>query len=301
MKKCLVKSLRDIAIGVPDLDAAVQFYTQTWNLALVARTEDAAYLRGTGAAHHILALHRSTQPEVRMVTFDVASVETLAAIVSSVPEHGGTVLLSQHEVQEPGGGVAVVVRDPQDRVLRFVYGAIQHAPSESRQDHPVKITHVVCNSSNVQVAQRFYEDALGFTLSDRTRIMAFMRCCSDHHSIALADADDNTLNHVAFVMPDLDSVMRGAGRMRDAGYPIEWGVGRHGPGDNVFSYFVGPADFVIEYTAEVEQVDDSYVTGGPDDWKWPPGRVDQWGVSPPPSDRVKQAQKVIRFAAYQPQ
>jgi catechol 2,3-dioxygenase len=301
MKKCLVKSLRDIAIGVPDLDAAVQFYTQTWNLALVARTEDAAYLRGTGTAHHILALHRGARSDVRMVTFDVASAETLDAIISSVPEHGGAILAGKHEVQEPGGGVAVIVRDPQERVLRFVYGASQHAASELQQDHPVKITHVVCNSSNVQVAQRFYEDALGFTLSDRTRIMAFMRCCSDHHSIALADADDNTLNHVAFVMPDLDSVMRGAGRMRDAGYPIEWGVGRHGPGDNVFSYFVGPADFVIEYTAEVEQVDDSYVTGGPDDWKWPAGRVDQWGVSPPPSDRVKQAQKVIRFAAYQPQ
>jgi catechol 2,3-dioxygenase len=36
-------------------------------------------------------------------------------------------------------------------------------------------------------------------------------------------------------MPDLDSVMRGAGRMRESGYPIEWGVGRHGAGNNVFA------------------------------------------------------------------
>ena len=90
--------------------------------------------------------------------------------------------------------------------------------------------------------------------------------------------------------------MRGGGRMRDAGYPIEWGVGRHGPGDNAFAYFIGPSDFVIEYTAEVLQVDDTYVVGGPDDWKWPPGRVDQWGISPLPSDKIKQAQKRIRFA-----
>ena len=26
--------------------------------------------------------------------------------------------------------------------------------------------------------------------------------------------------------------------MIDAGYPIAWGVGSHGPGDNVFAYFV---------------------------------------------------------------
>ena len=93
----------------------------------------------------------------------------------------------------------------------------------------------------------------------------------------------------------LDAVMRGAGRMSDAGWPIEWGVGRHGPGNNVFAYFVGPDDFVIEYTADVQQVDDSYKVGAPSDWTWPPGRFDQWGVSKPPSDRIKQAQKKIRF------
>ena len=38
-----------------------------------------------------------------------------------------------------------------------------------------------------------------------------------------------------------------------------WGVGRHGPGNNVFSYFVEPNGFVTEYTTEVEQVDDTYV------------------------------------------
>ena len=50
----------------------------------------------------------------------------------------------------------------------------------------------------------------------------------------------NGLNHVAFLMPDLEAVMRGSGRMIDAGFPIAWGVGRHGPGDNVFAYFIDP-------------------------------------------------------------
>ena len=45
--------------------------------------------------------------------------------------------------------------------------------------------------------------------------------------------------------------MRGMGRMKDNGYPIEWGPARHGPGDNVFAYFCGPDELPIEYTAEV--------------------------------------------------
>ena len=77
---------------------------------------------------------------------------------------------------------------------------------------------------------------------------------------------------------------------------IEWGVGSNGPSTNFFAYFVGPDDLVIEYTGEVDQVDDDYRTGQPEDWTWPPGRVDRWGVSAPPSDRVKEAQQQIVFA-----
>jgi catechol 2,3-dioxygenase len=295
MTTSLAGSLRSIAIGVSDLASAEAFYVTTWKLSVAARTADTVYLRGTGAAHHILSLHRGAAADVRQVTFDVAGASDLAAIAERAVEFGGKLLAAPQPVIEPGGGTAVVIADPQGRVLRFVHGAEQHADTAERADHPIKITHVVCNSEDVAAAQRFYEQALGFALSDRTRIMAFMRCGSDHHSIALADSDANTLNHIAFVMPDIDSVMRGAGRMADAGYPTEWGVGRHGPGNNVFAYFIGPDDFVIEYTADVLQVDDSYKVGGPADWTWPPGRFDQWGISKPPSDRIKQAQKNIRF------
>jgi len=286
--------LRSIAIGVTDLEAAERFYNDTWHLETVAKTGDAAYLRGAGSFHHILSLHRSDKPDVRNVSFSVGSRADLDAIAQRTQAAGGRLLSGPQPLDEPGGGIAVVVADPQGRILRFVHGDVRHAEN-SHKDAPRRITHVVFNSSDVTSAQRFFEDALGFRLSDRTKIMAFMRCNSDHHSIALADSDADTLNHIAFVMPDLDAVMRGAGRMVDAGWPIEWGVGRHGPGNNVFSYFVGPDDFVIEYTADVLQVDDSYKTGGPSDWTWPPGRFDQWGVSKPPSNRIKQAQKKIRF------
>jgi len=286
--------LRSIAIGVTDLAAAEKFYVDTWRLTAVARSADTVHLRGSGADHHILALHRSTVPDVRRVDFVVAQHADLATIADGVLAHGGRILAAAHANPEADGGTALDVQDPQGRHLRFLHGPAQHA-ALGGADAPSRITHVVFNSADVPLAQAFYEQALGFTLSDRTRIMAFMRCGADHHSIALADADSNTLNHVAFVMPDLDAVMRGGGRMRDAGYPIEWGVGRHGPGNNVFCYFIGPDDFVIEYTAEVLQIDDSYRAGQPHDWTWPPGRTDQWGVSPPPSDRIRQAQKKIHF------
>ena len=88
-------------------------------------------------------------------------------------------------------------------------------------------------------------------------MMDFIRCCADHHSIALARGDGPSLNHMAYEVANIDGLMRGAGRMKQNGFNIEWGVGRHGPGDNVFSYFVEPNGFVVEYTTEVEQVDEA--------------------------------------------
>ena len=49
-------------------------------------------------------------------------------------------------------------------------------------------------------------------------------------------------------------------------------------------------------TAEVQQVDDSYESHGPEYWKWPPGRLDQWGIATPPSASLKEAQKRVLFA-----
>ena len=296
----LVASLRSVEIGLPDIAAAEKFYTDTWGLSVVARVGSSVYLRGTGVDHHLLSLHASNTPEVKMVTLRASSADALDQIAHNVALHGGLVLAPHSLSSDPGGGKCVVVRDPQGRILRFVWGDAQHDAQPEHKDKPIRLAHAVLNSHDVASALPFYENALGFKLSDRTRIMAFIRIpikpSGDHHSIALADADNDCLNHIAFVMPSLESVMRGGGRMKDAGYGIEWGPGRHGPGDNAFNYFVGPAGFVIEYTADVEQVDDSYKAGNPDDWKWPPGRVDQWGISQPPSARLKEAQRQITFS-----
>ena len=293
-----VSALRSVALNVPDLVAAEHFYTTIWHLQVVARGESAIYFRGTGADHHLLALHQAEGPaKIRCVTLRARDRSALDAVASAALAAGGKVLHPVSQVAEPGGGIGVTVVDPDGRVFQLVHGDALHADVHEAADQPIRLAHAVLNSHDVESTRRFMESVLDFSLSDRTRIMAFMRCNSDHHSIALGDTDNDALNHIAFLMPDVNSVMRGGGRMRDAGYGIEWGPGRHGPGDNAFNYFVGPFDVVIEYTAEVEQIDDSYQVGQPTDWTWPPGRVDQWGISAPPSPRLKDAQKAVVFVS----
>jgi len=294
----LVSALRSVALTVPDLVEAEKFFTSIWHLDVVAKSEHAIYFRGTGADHHLLELHQVEGPaKILCVTLRARDRSALDKVAQAAVAAGGKVLKPIAEVTEPGGGVSVTVVDPDGRVFQLVHGDALHADAHQASDRPIRLAHAVLNSHDVESTRAFMEAVFDFSLSDRTRIMAFMRCNSDHHSIALGDTDNDALNHIAFLMPDLESVMRGGGRMRDAGYGIEWGPGRHGPGDNAFNYFVGPFDVVIEYTAEVEQIDDSYKVGQPSDWTWPPGRVDQWGISAPPSPRLKDAQKAVVFVS----
>lgn len=291
-----VSALRSVALNVPDLALAETFYTQVWHLDVVSKTADAIYFRATGADHHVLALHQAEGPaHIRNVTLRARDRLALDAVAQSAVAAGGRVIAPLAAVQEPGGGEAVTVADADGRIYRVVHGDVLHADAHEAKDKPIRLAHAVLNSHDAEATRQFMEAVFDFSLSDRTRIMAFMRCNHDHHSIAIGDTDNDALNHIAFLMPDLDSVMRGGGRMRDAGFGIEWGPGRHGPGDNAFNYFVGPFDIVIEYTAEVAQIDDSYQARQPADWTWPAGRVDQWGISMPPSARLKEAQKAIEF------
>jgi catechol-2,3-dioxygenase len=295
MSEFPIAELRSVDIAIPDLIVAEGFYTTAWGLEVAARHDDKVYLRATGRDPHVLVLHAGPAAAVLSITFRTASLDDLPRLSAAVRAAGGTVVRAIAPVHEPGGGTAMTVETPEGYILHFLHGDTVDAAGGPRKDFPFRLSHVNLNCADIAATRRFFEVALGFKLTDRSRAMAFLRCNDDHHAVVLADSGVNGLNHIAFMMPDLESVMRGAGRMIDHGYPIGWGVGRHGPGNNIFAYFLDPFGVVIEYTAEVLRVDDSYGVRGPEDWTWPPGRTDHWGIAPPKSAQVKDAQLAIRF------
>jgi catechol 2,3-dioxygenase len=291
-----VDGLRSIVLGVPDPAASVKFYTETWGLGVVAQDARTAALRGTGAYHHLLALEARPEPALLRLDLTARDRGAVDALHQDL-RAAGLAITAPGPIADAAGGYGFDLTDPEGRKLRILAGDARHADAAPHPDRPSKITHVVLNAHDRAAMTAFYCRHLGFRRIDQTGYLTFLCCNADHHTIAFAESDGSTLHHVAYEMPSIDAVMRGAGRMREAGYAIEWGVGRHGPGNNVFAYFVGPDDVVIEYTAEVQQVDDSYPVRGPDDWRWPPGRTDQWGIATGPTPRIAQAQKRIRFAA----
>jgi catechol 2,3-dioxygenase-like lactoylglutathione lyase family enzyme len=260
--------LQSVDLRVPDVEATARFFAEVWGLVPVL----GGRLGGSDALPYLIGLEQG-EPAIHAITFCGTKEET-------------------------GGGREV--RGPEGELYRFVIHE-RVEPLSASPDRPVRLSHVVLNSANVDAAERFATGTFGFRVSDRTRHMTFLRCNNVHHCIAYARAGYASLNHIAFEMADTDAVMRGIGRLRDAGYPCVWGPGRHGPGNNVFGYFVGPHGGLVEYTAEVEQVGDDYRVGGPEDWKWPPGRIDHWGVSVKNTAATDAAERAFTWPGQSPE
>jgi catechol 2,3-dioxygenase-like lactoylglutathione lyase family enzyme len=297
MPACLIRGVRSVELVASNLDEAARFYETVWCLAPVDASNEARYFRGTGGYHHVLGLHPGSQPAVVRITFDVADRAGIDALHEKISATG-TKPGQPAKLTTAGGGYGFACKDPDGRNLAFVTDCADHADSADVPDRPRKIVHVNLNTRDFDASLRFFTHALGFRVIDDNAPLWFLHCDnSDHCSIVLCKMNLPTLNHIAFEMPEFDSVMRGMGRMKDNGYPIEWGPGRHGPGDNVFAYFCGPDEVPLEYAAEVLQVDDSYLPRPSDYWKFKPGRSDQWGITQPRSPRYYRVQRLFGFTA----
>ena len=289
--------LRSIELALPDPAAAATFMVDVWGLAPAEVRGTTHYLRGSGPYPYLVAFEQAEREFVRSTTF-VCSDEELATLRQRVAAKGWNARPTVSA--DPGEGAGILVELPEGALLRFLAGSSEVAPIEgfakaTKRVMPVKLTHVVFNAADAEAMGHAVEDVLDFRVSDRTKGMVFVRCNDSHHSTAFARAGFTSLNHIAFEMDDLDAVMRGIGWMRDHGFEPAWGPGRHGPGDNVYAYYIAPFGAVIEYSTAVEKVPADYQAGVPDDWTWPENRVDQWGVSDKDFDGLRVAEERFRF------
>jgi 2,3-dihydroxy-p-cumate/2,3-dihydroxybenzoate 3,4-dioxygenase len=264
--------LRAVELNAVDLAKGANFLEGVWGLYDAGRRGKTRYWRATAEHPYVLSLTESATPGVEAITFSGSAEE-----IDLLRKRTGA---SSVQFDAPGGGSGITVDGPEGQRYRFVIDTkTEEKPADANR--PVQLSHVVLNTRDWEQCERFAVEKLGFGVSDRTRLMRFLRCNRTHHAIAYVNSDLSSLNHIAFEMPDLDAVMNGIGRLREAGYPCTWGPGRHGPGNNVF----------VEYTAEVEEVGDDYRVGGPEDWKWPPGRTDHWGISARDNARMHAAER----------
>jgi len=253
-----ITHLRSVGITAKDPVGLARFYREVWGLRKVDERGGALYLRGAGDEHHILAIYPADHSRLRNISLGLPDRDAVVEAHRELSQQRGINILSApRETEEPGGGYGFRLSDVDGRFIELSSDIDKLRPeSYEAVVRPTKLSHVVLNTAQASAFSELLIDVLGLRLSDETKSMSFFRCNSDHHSIALARAPHASLNHVAFEVPTAEDVFRGIRHMENNGISTLWGPGRHGPGDNVFSYFRAPNGQVIEYTAEVQQITD---------------------------------------------
>lgn len=254
-----VNDIRFVGYGVPNIEEEARFYIDAWKLEEVKKEDDLAYLTAPGSRHgYSLRLRKSNEPRIDVISWSAKDRDEVDCLAEQVALAGGEIISGPAELTSYGGGYGFRFYDPAGFTIEVCCDFDTREPEELQpgEARPEKISHIVLHAPDQKAYVAFYEQALGFKVSDWLGdFMCFMRCNEWHHRLAILPGPP-TFNHVAYDVPDIDAVMKGISRVREHASDVLWGPGRHTAGNNVFAYFATPAGYVVEYTSDLEAVDD---------------------------------------------
>lgn len=255
-----VTDIRYVGYGVPDLAAEAAFYRDVWGLRDAGEQDGLVHFAAPGHDEPcVVRLRRTPEERIDVVALAASSRSDVDALHARVTAAGCDVIFAPRDLTTLGGGYGFRFFS-KDGLTFEISADVARGPKralERWEGLPEKISHVVVHSPDHKGAVEFFVDVLGFKVSDWLGdFMGFLRCNSAHHRIAFLPGPP-CLNHVAYDVPTIDDMMRGIHRLKENGVDLRWGPGRHTAGNNTFSYFTTPNGFAVEYTSELEDVDDA--------------------------------------------
>jgi catechol 2,3-dioxygenase-like lactoylglutathione lyase family enzyme len=294
MTESLITHLRHVDLAVPDFERQLDFYSGTWGLTTVASDSGIAFLAAEGSPErYVIRLRKDSGKRLDLVAFGAASEADVDLLAERLIAAGVQVAAEPGQLATEGGGYGLRFFDLDGRTVEVSAGVATrtHRKIAEGESVPVRLSHVVLNGTDPDRTAAWYTDVLGFQLSDTLAgaemgtVMNFMRCNPRHHSLAFARGPHVSLHHVSFELRGIDEFMRGTGRALRAGTRMVWGPGRHLAGSNTFAYFLDPQNNTVEYTTELQELDE-------DAWHphvydmHDPAVQDQWGTANPMSELI---------------
>ncbi len=123
---------------------------------------------------------------------------------------------------------------------------------------PRRFGHLVIGTPDLDGTKALLVDGLGFKVSDdMSPIMAFLRCSTDHHNVAIVDSPVPLLQHYSWECDDVDHVGHTATALLRADPSRHaWGFGRHYLGSNYYWYLNDPSGAFLELYSDMDVIDD---------------------------------------------
>lgn len=270
-----VSGIDEITFGASDLVSCRKFF-QDWGLTLLAETGQELVFETLNGCRVIVA-----HTDKVGVPQGLEPDPTLREVVWGVPSSADLTCYRERLQMQPGfvdQGSRIGCTDPNGLAVRLQVSlkraiTLQCAKTNTWSERPrinqpgpaydratpVEVGHVVFFVSDLQATTAFYQEFLGFVVSDRYPQRGhFMRCAPDggHHDMFLLQLPSGKagLNHVAFAVRDLHEVIGGGMHMTRCGWDTDLGPGRHPISSALFWYFNNPAGALAEYYTDEDEL-----------------------------------------------
>ncbi|PCJ11654.1 MAG: 2,3-dihydroxybiphenyl 1,2-dioxygenase [Gammaproteobacteria bacterium] len=203
--------------------------------------------------------------DIQYAGFDVADEASLLAVKARLDELGyATELMEPAQAKEFGALGLLKTHDPDGLEIHIIYGAnlLPDKPFVSPAGVSGFVTgdqgfgHIVLCVKSMTTARKFYEQGLGFQVSDfidlpmgpMTIDLTFLHCNPRHHTLALAAVPaPMRLLHFMLQAESIDDVGLSLERATAAECKITSSLGRH-TNDQMLSFYVrSPSGFDIEF------------------------------------------------------
>ena len=270
-----VEGIDEVSFGAKDLAACQRFFVD-WGLSLLSASADEVVCETLNGCRVIAAASDKAglppgieaDPTLREVVWGVASQADFDAIRERLKTQPGFVDTGERVGCTDPNGLALRVQISRKRPVTVSSGQTntwserprvnQPAPAYDRAT-PVEVGHVVFFVRDLAATTSFYEQNLGFVVSDRYPGRGhFLRCAAEggHHDLFLLETPEKRvgLNHVAFSVRDLHEVIGGGLNMSRQGWKTELGPGRHPISSALFWYVESPAGALWEYNTDEDEL-----------------------------------------------
>ena len=261
----MITSLAYIGFSSPAADEWRSFGPEVLGAQLVPR-DDAVALRVDSRAERIM-VHPGDRDGLDYIGWDCGDAAGLVAAKNRV-EHAGFAL----ETDAPAAALRNV-----DELVAFTdpFGfrhELTHGLAEAGAFNPGRemsgfltgdqgLGHIVLLVPDIDAATDFYQNTLGFILSDYVEAgvsLRFFHCNARHHTLALSQVPGMAgIHHLMLEVNEFDDVGRALDMVNERDMTLAMSLGRH-TNDLMTSFYVRtPSGFEIEYGAGGREVDDA--------------------------------------------
>ena len=270
-----IGSLGYVGFKVKDPDAWSAFATDVLGLMPAEAAGEARRFRLDDLAWRI-AVEAGDADDLSYLGFEVAGPAELDAVRTRLADAGVAVGNDDPQLLAERGVLGLIAcLDPDGLAVEVFYGPTlrTETPFVSPAGVSAFVTgdqglgHVVLSTKDMAAARRFYQDVLGFRLSDIIRMqptpqfsfdMEFFHCNPRHHTLALMPVPlPRRAHHFMLQVPTLDAVGFALERAEAAGVAITASLGRHTNDHMVSFYARTPGGFEVEFGYGALEVDEA--------------------------------------------